>query len=77
MNAASPSLSKRAIFTIHDANEQVLAVEEHFDQALRTMKRIHPAECIRRMADDELLATKHRIQGESFLHVLWNTAEPA
>lgn len=59
-------------FTVVDANDRMLAYTEHFDSALATMRRIDAAERVRRVSDDAVLATKHRLAGPHFWSALWN-----
>ena len=47
-------------FTVHARGGELLAYVEHFECALAAMKRNPAAQSIRRVADEELLATKCR-----------------
>lgn len=61
-------------FEVQTADGVFCAWCEHFDDALRSMKAIDEAEQVRRVRDDELLATKWRIRGVHFYEALWKAA---
>lgn len=52
-------------YTLHDGRGRIVAYAEHADVALKLLRTTRAAETVRRVSDEELIATKHWLGNDS------------